>query len=218
MDEQRAWRVIAAQRIAIADLLDGLTPEQWAVPSLCAGWTVTDVAGHLAAVLRPASARATLSAAVRARGRLHGMIDLLTREAAAEYGIRSAAMLRAEATSTSLPKLTNWRNILFDTQIHAQDIARPLGLRLPLDVDAAAQGADRIWRVGFLFGARKRFAGLRFEASDAEWSAGEGPLVRGPVADLLLVLSGRPAGLSGLDGAGVPVAAERLGVSRSACP
>ncbi|MBS4100222.1 maleylpyruvate isomerase family mycothiol-dependent enzyme [Tsukamurella paurometabola] len=213
MDEQQAWRVIAAQRLAIADLLDGLTPEQWAAPSLCAGWTITDVAGHLAAVLRPASAGAMASAAIRARGRLHGMIDLLSREAAAEYGTRSAAMLRDEADSSALPRLTNWRNIVFDTQIHAQDIARPLGLRLPVDTAAAAQGAERIWRVGYLFGARKRFAGLRFVATDVGWSAGDGPVVRGPIADLLLVLSGRPAGLAGLDGAGARAAAERLGVA-----
>ncbi|MGV7637339.1 maleylpyruvate isomerase family mycothiol-dependent enzyme, partial [Mycobacterium kansasii] len=70
MEEQQAWRVIAAQRVAIADLLDGLTPEQWAAPSLCAGWAVNDVAGHLAAVLRPAPVGAMASAAVRARGRL----------------------------------------------------------------------------------------------------------------------------------------------------
>lgn len=214
MDEQQAWRVIAAQRIAIADLLDGLTPDQWAAPSLCAGWTVGDVAGHLAAVLRPASAGAMLSAAFRAHGRLHGMIDVLTRDAAAQFGTRSAAMLRDEAGSTALPRLTNWRNILFDTQIHGQDIARPLGLELVMDVDAAAAGAERIWRVGYLFGARNRFAGVRFEAADADWSAGDGPVVRGPIADLLLVLSGRPAGLSGLDGAGFPLVAERLSISR----
>lgn len=203
--------MIAAQRVAIADLLDSLEPEQWAAPSLCAGWTVTDVAGHLAAVLHPAPASAMVSAAVRARGRLHGMIDLLSREAAAEYGTRSAAMLREEADNTALPRLTNWRNILFDTQIHAQDIARPLGSALPLDTAAAAQGAERIWRVGYLFGARKRFAGLSFTATDTDWAAGDGPVVRGPIADLLLVLSGRPAGLSGLDGDGAPLAAARLG-------
>ncbi|GAB3135880.1 maleylpyruvate isomerase family mycothiol-dependent enzyme [Tsukamurella serpentis] len=206
--------MIAAQRVAIADLLDGLTPEQWSTPSLCAGWTVCDVAGHLAAVLRPASAGAMIAAAVRARGRLHGMIDLLTREAAAEYGTRSAVMLREEAEVTALPRMTNWQNILFDTQIHSQDIARPLGFVMPLDTAAAAQGAERIWRVGYLFGARKRFAGLSFAATDCDWSAGEGPTVRGPIADLLLVLSGRPAGLSGIDGDGAELAGHRLGMTR----
>lgn len=30
-----------------ADMFESLTPEQWAVPSLCARWTVRDLAGHL---------------------------------------------------------------------------------------------------------------------------------------------------------------------------
>ena len=34
------------ERLAFADFLAGLTPEQWAAPSLCAGWTVRDVAAH----------------------------------------------------------------------------------------------------------------------------------------------------------------------------
>lgn len=213
MDEDRAWRVISAQRIAVADLLDSLTPQQWAAPSLCAGWTVTDVAGHLAAVLRPASPVAMLSAAVRTRGRLHGMIDLLTREAAAEYGTGAAAMLRAESGVTALPKLTSWRNIVFDTQVHTLDIARPLGLEVELDHEAAAFGAQRIWDVGFLFGARKRLRGLSFRATDVTWEAGDGDRVEGPIQDLLLVLTGRPAGLGRLHGAGLPTAAERLGVA-----
>ncbi|WP_040768612.1 maleylpyruvate isomerase family mycothiol-dependent enzyme [Tsukamurella sp. 1534] len=213
MDENQAWGVIAAQRLRVADLLDSLTAEQWSAPSLCAGWAVTDVAAHVASVPRPMPAGAMVSAAFRARGRLHGMIDLLTREAGRRYGTESAAMLRSDAASTALPKLTNWRNILFDTQIHALDIARPLGLEMEVDRAAAAVGADRIWNVGFLFGARKRYDGLSFRATDVDWSAGRGDEIAGPVADLLLVLSGRPAGLDRMTGDGVEQARDRLGAS-----
>lgn len=210
MDEEQAWSVIATQRLRVADLLDSLTPQQWATPSLCAGWTVTDVAAHLAGVTQPASFPTMVSAAVRARGRLHPMIDLLTREAGLKYGTDSAAMLRNDAAVTSLPKLTNWRNILFDTQIHSLDIARPLGMPMQIDLDAAAVGADRIWNVGLLFGARKRFDGISFRALDVPWSAGHGEEVAGPIADLLLVLSGRPAGLTSMTGDGVATARKRL--------
>lgn len=34
------------EREDFADLLAGLTPEQWESPSLCAGWSVRDVAAH----------------------------------------------------------------------------------------------------------------------------------------------------------------------------
>ncbi|HQD23371.1 MAG TPA: maleylpyruvate isomerase N-terminal domain-containing protein, partial [Arachnia sp.] len=38
---------IADERRALADLLDALTPEQLATPSLCGAWTVQQVFGHL---------------------------------------------------------------------------------------------------------------------------------------------------------------------------
>jgi uncharacterized protein (TIGR03083 family) len=38
----------ATERLAFVDLLEGLTPEQWATPSLCSAWTVQEVAAHVA--------------------------------------------------------------------------------------------------------------------------------------------------------------------------
>jgi hypothetical protein len=68
---------------------------------------------------------------------------------------------------------------------------------------------EHVWSSSF-YGARKRFAGLRFVATDVDWSAGEGAEVRGPSGELLLLLTGRPAGLDGLDGPGAAEAATRL--------
>lgn len=39
------------EREQFADLLAGLTPQQWDAPSLCAGWTVREVAAHTLAYL-----------------------------------------------------------------------------------------------------------------------------------------------------------------------
>ena len=36
-----------AERADLADLLESLTPEQWESPSLCAGWSVRQVAAHV---------------------------------------------------------------------------------------------------------------------------------------------------------------------------
>lgn len=41
------WELVHRERRARIDDLDGLTPEQWQLPSLCGGWTVHDVAAHL---------------------------------------------------------------------------------------------------------------------------------------------------------------------------
>lgn len=57
------------------------------------------------------------------------------------------------------------------------------------------------------YGARKRLAGTRLVATDRQWSAGEGPdEIRGPTGDLLLLATGRAAGLAGVSGPG----AERI--------
>lgn len=62
------WETIADERRALADQLDGLTPEQWATPSLCSAWTVHDVAAHLV-VPHVTSVPTFIVAIVAARGR-----------------------------------------------------------------------------------------------------------------------------------------------------
>ncbi len=59
-------------------------------------------------------------------------------------------------------------------------------------------------------GGPPRVAGLQLVATDAEWSTGEGPQVRGPVSNLLLTVAGRPAGLARLTGPGVDGLTGRL--------
>ncbi|TMD08817.1 MAG: maleylpyruvate isomerase family mycothiol-dependent enzyme [Chloroflexi bacterium] len=46
------WPVIHEERRALAADLEGLTDAQWATPSLCAGWTVRDVLGHMTATAK----------------------------------------------------------------------------------------------------------------------------------------------------------------------
>ncbi|MDQ1748104.1 MAG: hypothetical protein QOD07_2367, partial [Frankiaceae bacterium] len=46
------WPTIHAERKSLADDLAGLSDEQWKTPSLCAGWTVQDVVGHMVATAR----------------------------------------------------------------------------------------------------------------------------------------------------------------------
>jgi hypothetical protein len=53
MDPEQSWQVLEQQRLAIADMLDGLSAEQWESPSLCAGWRVRDVAAHVSLVGLP---------------------------------------------------------------------------------------------------------------------------------------------------------------------
>ena len=94
-------------------------------------------------------------------------------------------------------------------ETNGQDIARPLGVPYasPPEVVTASLGHVAGNK---LMGGPKRLAGVRLVSTDSAWTHGEGPEVRGADVDLLLVASGRPSGLAGLEGPGVDVLAARL--------
>ena len=62
--------------------------------------------------------------------------------------------------------------------------------------------ANDLWPSRF-FPGHKLFNGLRVEATDADWNAGEGPVVAGPIEDLILAMSGRLGGLEAIRGEGM---------------
>lgn len=79
-----------------------------------------------------------------------------------------------------------------------------------MPVERVTPALTHVWGSSF-YGAQKRFTGFRLIATDADWSAGEGEHeLRGPAGALLLVATGRPAGLDQLAGSGVTAAATRL--------
>jgi uncharacterized protein (TIGR03083 family) len=203
MDRDESWRVIAWQRRELADLLDELSDAEWETPSLCAGWRVRDVAAHVALAPQAPSIWAITADAVRARGRFHR----LNHDVAVRHAQRPVTdlvdELRRYADSRRLPIVTNYRNILFDTLVHAQDIALPLGRELPMPPEAAGAAATRVWTMGWPFWARRRLRAVRLVAIDVNWSVGTGPDVTGPIDALLLLLTGRTVALSRLTGAGL---------------
>ena len=93
--------------------------------------------------------------------------------------------------------------MLGEVVTHTEDITRPLGLEHQPEAEAKAACLDHYKKVNFPVGAKKRIAGLRLRATDVDWTYGDGPEVSGPALSLLMVMTGRSAGLDGLEGAGV---------------
>ena len=214
MDVDNSWRVIASERRSLADLLEQLTDEQWEAPSLCGDWRVRDVAAHIAMVPTAPGPLAMARGALRA----HGNFNRLNHDLAVRHADRPTAdivaELRTEADSRRLPSVTSVTNLGFDILVHGQDIAIPLGVTRPMPTDAAIAGAARVWAMGWPFWARRRLHGYRLTATDANWSAGvAGAEVNGPIDALLLLLTGRPAGLTRLTGDGAHALRERSGVT-----
>jgi hypothetical protein len=142
-------------------------------------------------------------AAVRARGNFNRMIhDTAVRQATLpvrEYAPR----LRAMADSRRKAPGVSYLEPLIDVLVHGQDIAIPLGRTRPVPAESAMAAADRVWPDLFPWRAARKLSRFRFAATDCAWTAGEGELVEGPIAAILLLLTGRQAALAQLAGAGV---------------
>lgn len=198
MDDDEVWAAVDERRLQVVDLLEGLSEPEWRQPSLCAGWTVRDVAAHLN--LQQVGVLAGLGMFARSPGGMNHVIQAAARRRASRptdlliEGIRT--MVGSRRHNVGL----DCRATLIDILVHGADIAVALGRDLPMAVDAAAEAAGRVWSVGWPFRARRRFAGFRIAATDVDWAVGTGPLVQAPIESLLLALTGRDAVLPTLTG------------------
>jgi uncharacterized protein (TIGR03083 family) len=206
MDRDDLWAALDTERAGLADLLETFGPEQWAHPSLCAGWTVREVVAHLALGPR-LTVPGAIAELVRARGSFNRMIDRTARRHATRPEL--VADLRGTLGTRRLAPGQKLRDAVMDILVHGQDIAVPLGLTHPMPPAAARDSAQHLWQTGFPFHTRRRLAGYRLIATDLDWTAGTGPEIRGPAEAILPLLAGRTATLPRLSGPGVPLLTAR---------
>jgi uncharacterized protein (TIGR03083 family) len=205
--------LIAAERRATADFLEGLSDEQASVDSLCRGWQVRHVAAHLTMPFAVSTPQMVLGM-VKRLGNFNRLSDDFAKATAAQPVAALAATLRSNAEHRFTPPGgMGSRAPLTDIVVHTLDMRVPLGIPEP---GPAPQALDEI--LGFLmtraatrgFLPKDRVPGLRYVSDDTGWTAGDGPLVSGPAASLVLAITGRPAGLDGLRGDGLEVLRRRL--------
>ena len=200
MDE--TFAMVASARRRLADDLDRMTDTQWTTDSLCAGWQVRDVVAHLVWPTETPLPKMLLKAA--SKGFNFDKLSDETARADERNHQQLAAALRANANSRFKPPGLGPDGPLTDVVVHGLDIRWPLALereipevhaRIVLDFLLSPKAAKGFTRRGTA-------DGLRFEASDIEWSTGSGETVRGSAAALMLSLAGRRAGLDQLVGDG----------------
>jgi uncharacterized protein (TIGR03083 family) len=192
MDDSHIWAHVDEQRADLADFLDTLTPEQWETPSLCPGWTVRQAAAH---ITQSSTNWGRLSFELLRSGfRFNALTLRMARDDQRKPDEITAAM-RAMVGGRRRPPGTAVADPLADVLVHGQDIAAPLGIPRTMPVAAAVIAAERLWKMGFPFHARKRFPNVTFTATDADFRVGDGHVVRGPIQDIVMTLSGRRAGL-----------------------
>ena len=208
MNRDEMFVVLADERVAFADLLEGLTPAQLASPSLCAGWTVKHVAAHVTTLFNVTMPQMAVRIG-RNKFNFDKAVRQLTNELAQRPIEHIVTDLRSHATSRKHPP-TAVMAPLTDLIVHGEDVRRPLGLahQVPHDAISLAMGFVTSGSAkGFVPGSRIR--GLRFQATDDERAWGKGQLIHGPAISLLMGVMGRRPALKELGGA-VQVLDDRL--------
>jgi uncharacterized protein (TIGR03083 family) len=188
------------EREDFADFLSGLTSEQWQHPSLCAGWTVRDVAAHCVSFEGLSASELTTRFL---KGRLStDRINALAVDALADRSPdQLIAILRDNAEPHGLGAGFGGRVALTDNMIHQQDIRRPLGIPRTIPAERLRAALDFVRFAPTIRGAW-RARGVRLVATDLDWAHGRGPEVRGAGEALLVAMAGRPDALRDLDGSG----------------
>jgi uncharacterized protein (TIGR03083 family) len=182
--------MVAGELVRLAGLLEGLPDARWDTPSLCRGWRVREVIAHMTTAARYTEEE--FVAALRAHDvdftRLSD--DLAGRDAALPT-TTLVDDLRSERMHEWVPPGGGRRGALNHAVIHGLDAAVPLGLRRHVPDETMRVVLDDLTRgrVHEYFGTE--VDGRRLEASDLDWSYGEGTPLRGTAEDLALALCGR---------------------------
>ena len=202
-------RLAQDERTDLADLLAGLTPEQWNGRTLCAKWRVRDVVAHIISYddLGPLGLVGRF-----ARGWF--VPDQVSEVGVRRYAAMSTDELLAELRNhlrpTGLTAGFGGRIGLCDGLIHHQDIRRSLGLPREVPTERLAEALP-FARTAPPIRASRRVRALRLIATDLDWTSGAGPAVEGPAEPLLMAMAGRRDALDELTGPGTVTLAERLG-------
>jgi uncharacterized protein (TIGR03083 family) len=198
--------MIEDEQVEFAEMLRGLTPEQWEMPSLCKGWSIHDEVIHIAyhEHVAPVARSRDLARAGFSEDRQMAPYRMRSKEELVDWLASPATVGGRFDALTQLSEIV----------IHQQDVRRVVGIerkvpaeRLAVVLDFGVSVGGLTWTMAF---SRKRAKGLRLVAPDVGWWSGSGPEVRGPGEAILMALNGRGEALSDLAGEGVPVLVGRI--------
>lgn len=185
------WPAIAAQRLRVADMLDGIDHETAQSQSLCDGWTLQECAGHLTTGWNVSFWKFMLGMA-----KALGSFDKANLRFGKEMGERSmgeiAVDIRSHADHRFTPPGLGPEAPLSDLILHGYDIGTPAGVTCESDPTVFPQLLDlSCGPKGKTIGVTNRIDEVRLAATDSDWSRGDGPEVSGTGLALLLAVTGR---------------------------
>jgi uncharacterized protein (TIGR03083 family) len=194
--------LIAPERRALADALDGLTPEQWQGPTMCAGWTPGHVLAHLTMPFRIAPE--DFMAGLQECG---GDFTKFSDEIASRDSVIPqrdlVALLRDNADTPWSPPGGGLTGALSHDVIHGLDITWPLSLTYPIPDGALTAVLDSIISPGAQTHFGVPVEGVQLAATDLDWTRGSGLPLAGTGRDLVLLLAARDVPGDRFEGSGL---------------
>jgi uncharacterized protein (TIGR03083 family) len=196
-------KMIADERTDLLEFLRTLSAQEWVTPSLCHGWRVRDVVAHLLWDDISVGRYVLVGARYRQPDRVNQhYVDEAKKLSTSELMTKLASTIHGGWISRVTPA-----GVLADLVVHHQDIRRPLNKPRTIEQARLRHTLDHPNR----FAKPRRFmAGLKFTATDMNWSTGRGPEVRGCGEALALAIVGRAAVVGELTGDGVAELAHRM--------
>jgi uncharacterized protein (TIGR03083 family) len=205
-----------AERRDLADYLDTLTEDEWEQPSLCPGWAVRDVVGHLPSY-DELGWPALLALFARSRFSLARCNQVGVEHSNRLSTEQLVSRLRTYAVPHGITTMFGSAIALTDGLIHHQDIRRALGHPRAVPEERLVAALKFVPRARAL-PAPANVRNLRLVATDVDWAHGTGPEVNGPGEALLVALAGRQQALADLSGPGLTTRTERVVGTRGAVP
>lgn len=197
-------------------MVAGLAPDEWARPSLCAGWTVKDVVSHVLAN-DEIGMYGYMWGVARAGFRPSKHTDAVRTRWAERTPEQIAAFARGldhpRGMAKSMFKYSPL--ILFtETFVHQQDVRRSIGWGREVDEGRMVAILDALVHTGAGVRARRTVAGLRVRATDVDYVSGapigKGAEVYGPAEVLVMTIAGRVVDPGALGGDGARVLLDRV--------
>ncbi|MEZ5226583.1 MAG: maleylpyruvate isomerase family mycothiol-dependent enzyme [Acidimicrobiales bacterium] len=197
------WQLAAKARNDFADLVEGLTPDQWDHPSYCDEWTARGVLSHLTSFVETGVV-GFMATMIKQRFDFNRVsVAMATQQLARPVGDVILA-LRTKATKSAAMPMFREEMTVTDVAIHTQDVRRPLGLTGELDPAVLSTALEFLTthKMATMLVDRKPLDGVRLVATDRDWSFGDGAEVAGTGEALMMAMAGRPV-LDELSGPGV---------------
>lgn len=204
MSRARVYAMVQQEKRDLTALLRELTPQEWESPSLCAGWRVRDVVAH---VLYDGTPLLRYGCEVI---RVRGSADRLNRlylDRAREWPTEELLAAFESTIARSYSARIQPKLVLADLLIHQQDIRRPLNRLRTVPEGTLRTVLDN---PDPFIHSKRRLRGLRWTATDIEWTDGTGPEIYGPGEAIVMAVGGRSSALAQLDGPGVAILRTRL--------